>query len=284
MYGPLKDAMTGESVFNNKAWDMTKNILKHIFKGYYSDPPDVALYFAVRKDSNGLTLYHCCHGTNDCLATHAMNMALEYVVSHNMQVSTQNRMGHRYIGHFNVPLKNEITALQQCTQNTLAQSADIGYGNWVNGKDYAQTKETFGVLPFDEMTQAQNGMLPYSSTFTKENDIHHQFLAYVELSPHFTSPAKPDFAALACQMNEHTDGQQFFYKHPEHLRTYYITWKDIANEKTSTALSSDALEQICLLLKSQGPSQPNSKWQLNQLLANHCLKCSALHYCYGDQA
>ncbi|KAF9226093.1 hypothetical protein BS17DRAFT_765168 [Gyrodon lividus] len=176
-------------------------------------------------------------------------------------------------------------------------------------------------------------MLPYSSTFTKENDIHHQFLskqqgthfavlpihshvecllfqAYAEFSPHFTSPAKPDFAILAHQMNEHTDGQQFFYKLSEHLRTYYITWKDIANEKTSTTLSNDALRQNCSLLKSQvgsphsiptaapqsltatvgpasisqGPSQPNFKWQLNQLLANHCLKCSALHYHYRDQA
>ena len=42
-----------------------KNILEHICKGYYSDPPDVALYFVVGKDNNSLLLYRCCHGTND---------------------------------------------------------------------------------------------------------------------------------------------------------------------------------------------------------------------------
>ena len=88
-----------------------KNILEHICKGYYSDPPDVALYFVVGKDNNGLLLYHCCHGTNDVEGGvhqnlirrftsfsvsphHAVNMTLEYVVTHNIQVSgTQAESG-----------------------------------------------------------------------------------------------------------------------------------------------------------------------------------------------
>jgi len=64
-YGPLKDATTGQSLFNDKAWDVTKNILEHILNGYYSDPPDVPLYFEIGQDKDGLALYHCCHGTND---------------------------------------------------------------------------------------------------------------------------------------------------------------------------------------------------------------------------
>jgi hypothetical protein len=102
-YGPLKDATTGQPLFNDKAWDVTKNILEHIRNGYYSDPPDVPLYFEIGQDKDGLALYRCCHGTNDVeggvhqnlirrftsfnvSACRAVNMILDYTVCHNMQV------------------------------------------------------------------------------------------------------------------------------------------------------------------------------------------------------
>lgn len=102
-YGPLKDATTGQLLFNDKAWEVTKNILEHIRNGYYSDPPDVPLYFEIGKDKDGLTLYRCCRGTNDVEGgvhqnlirrftsfnvspRRAVNMIQEYTICHNMQV------------------------------------------------------------------------------------------------------------------------------------------------------------------------------------------------------
>ena len=49
-YGPLKDATSGEPLFNGKCWDTVKNLLEHIRNGYYSDPPDVPLFYKIRKD------------------------------------------------------------------------------------------------------------------------------------------------------------------------------------------------------------------------------------------
>ena len=63
------------------------------------------MYFEARKDKNGLTLYHCCRGTNDVEGGvhqnlirqftsfnvspwQAVNMILDYVSAHNMQVRT----------------------------------------------------------------------------------------------------------------------------------------------------------------------------------------------------
>ena len=103
-FGPLKDSTTGQPLFTEKAWDVTKNILEHIRRGYYSDPPGIPLYFEIGKDKHDLTLYRCCCGTNDleggvhqnlirCFTSfnvsprQAVNMILDYAVCHNMQVS-----------------------------------------------------------------------------------------------------------------------------------------------------------------------------------------------------
>ena len=104
-FGPLCDAQTKQPLFNEKAWVVAKNVLQHVRLGDYSDPPDVSLYFEVGKDKNGLTLYRCCRGTNDVEGgvhqnlirrftsfnvspQRAVNMILDYVSAHNMQVST----------------------------------------------------------------------------------------------------------------------------------------------------------------------------------------------------
>jgi hypothetical protein len=104
-FGPLCDAQTKQPLFNEKAWVVAKNVLQHVQLGDYSDPPDVSMYFEVGKDRNGLTLYRCCRGTNDVEGgvhqnlirrftsfnvspRRAVNMILDYVSAHNMQVST----------------------------------------------------------------------------------------------------------------------------------------------------------------------------------------------------
>lgn len=104
-FGPLCDAQTKQPLFNEKAWVVAKNVLDHVRHGDYSDPPDVSMYFEAGKDKNGLTLYRCCRGTNDVEGgvhqnlirrftsfnvspRRAVNMILDYVSAHNMQVST----------------------------------------------------------------------------------------------------------------------------------------------------------------------------------------------------
>ena len=103
-YGPLKDATSGEPLFNGKCWDAVKNLLEHLQNEYYSDPPDVPLFYENGTDRNGLKLYRCCRGTNDVEGgvhqnliryfesfnvspRRAINMILAYCVRHNMQVS-----------------------------------------------------------------------------------------------------------------------------------------------------------------------------------------------------
>ena len=112
-FGPLKDSTTGQPLFSEKAWDVTKNILEHIRHGDYSDPPEIPLYFEIGKDKHGLTLYRCCRGTNDLEGgVHqnliwrftsfnvspqcAVNMILDYAVCHNMQVILLNSRISKY--------------------------------------------------------------------------------------------------------------------------------------------------------------------------------------------
>ena len=102
-FGPLKDAQTGAPLFNTAAWDITKNVLENIRRGYYSDPPNVQLYYEVGEDRHGLKLYRCCRGTNsveggvhqnlirrftsfNVSTRFAVNSLLYYAVCHNMMV------------------------------------------------------------------------------------------------------------------------------------------------------------------------------------------------------
>jgi hypothetical protein len=66
IYGPLKDAKTGQPLFNSRAWHVAKNILTLIQGGYVSDPPGIALYSLIGPDSanGGLPIYRCARGTN----------------------------------------------------------------------------------------------------------------------------------------------------------------------------------------------------------------------------
>lgn len=66
IYGPLKDAKTGQPLFNSRAWHVAKNILTLIQGGYVSDPPGIALYSLMGSDSanGGLPIYRCARGTN----------------------------------------------------------------------------------------------------------------------------------------------------------------------------------------------------------------------------
>lgn len=63
-FGPLKDAKTGEPLFNDEAWKIAENVLENIRRGLYSDPPGVQLYYIRNQDRFGLWRYRCVRGTN----------------------------------------------------------------------------------------------------------------------------------------------------------------------------------------------------------------------------
>ena len=63
-FGPLRDAITGSPLFNEKAWEIAHNALENVRRGFYSDPPGIQLYYVFGKDKYNLTKYRCCRGTN----------------------------------------------------------------------------------------------------------------------------------------------------------------------------------------------------------------------------
>ncbi|CAL1702708.1 unnamed protein product [Somion occarium] len=102
-YGPLKDATTGQPLFNEHAWETAKNVLENIHLGYYSDPPTISLYVVQGKDRDGLTLYRCTRGTNcieggvhqniirqfgafNASPCFADNLVIDYALCHNLKV------------------------------------------------------------------------------------------------------------------------------------------------------------------------------------------------------
>ncbi|KAF8451047.1 hypothetical protein L210DRAFT_3640047 [Boletus edulis BED1] len=175
-------------LFNVCAWDAAKSVLKNVWLSYYSDPPGVKLYFKMGMDQNGLTTYHCCRGTNsvkggvhqniihkyDSFNTspwHGINVILDYTVWHNITIGTMNKTGHVYIGHFNVPLKNQLACLLDLTVDTLKPSTGSGgspHGQWVNGNDYEHANESFGIIQFKPEFIKPLGMFEYNDKHVAE--------------------------------------------------------------------------------------------------------------------
>ncbi len=106
-YGPLKDAKTGQPLFNAAAWRAAKNVLALVQAGHVSDPPGVPLYYVVGIDhkAGGLPIYRCPRGTNNTeggvhrhLRTHLptsgvsprhmSNCLTEFRLRHNLLVSS----------------------------------------------------------------------------------------------------------------------------------------------------------------------------------------------------
>lgn len=63
-YGPLKDAKTGEPLFNEARWGIANSVLSLVERGLVSDPPGVALYSTMGRDKDNFPLYRCFRGTN----------------------------------------------------------------------------------------------------------------------------------------------------------------------------------------------------------------------------
>lgn len=103
-YGPLKDAVTGQPLFNDSSWDKARAIIENIKMGYYSDPPGYSFYALVRTDKYGLDVYRCSRGTNNVeggihqnIIRHfgsfnasprlTVNLLRDYTLTHNLEAS-----------------------------------------------------------------------------------------------------------------------------------------------------------------------------------------------------
>ena len=107
---------------------------------------------------------------------------------------------------------------------------------WVNGNEYEQSTETFGILPLSEAMHTKLGMLPYHNIHARETKIHHHYLAQCQqtrvavLPVHtqqewslyrllvkqsnglFSGTKQPNWVAVAVEWSKYADGIHIFYK------------------------------------------------------------------------
>jgi hypothetical protein len=160
-----------------------------------------------------------------------------------------NRTAHRYIGHFDVSLKNRVASLRGCAAHALREDP-TDYGAWINLNNYAQTNEPFGLLPFDDQTRKCVSMLPFDNSMPSKqhpnSTTRHWFLSglqgtrftvlpvhtrkehtlfqsLIHSSPLFANTQQPDFVAIASMSNSHANSIDIFYKvSPSHRTSTQI--------------------------------------------------------------
>jgi len=181
-FGPLMCSKSKQTLFNDKAWEVAKNVCENIRRGYYSDPPGIQLYYSSGKDKYGLLTYRCCRGTNaieggvhqnvirwfgafNAAPDLAMQLLRDYTLYHNLkaghtyicliskvsfnqQVGTPNRTGKPYVGSYDIWTQNQISSLINILSTQMETlPAEFGPGGWVNGDQYIRSNERFGILP-----------------------------------------------------------------------------------------------------------------------------------------
>ncbi|KAF8328650.1 hypothetical protein F5887DRAFT_897466 [Amanita rubescens] len=278
-FGPLKDANTNQPLFNRASFRTAQNILHNVRLGYYSDPVGIKLYTFVRDDKNGLPVYRCIQGTNSIEGGIHMNIVKRfgsYNVSPRFAVGTKNRTGKPYQGSFDIWQRNQIAKLIDSTRCVFMEPNEPSAIGWLNGNDYKQSQETFGILPLPRASQVTLGMHQHSDQFVAGEKIKHADLAkqqqtQIAILPVHTPAERALFrllmsmsngpfsatgtnrqlnwVAMASRWAEHCDGKTIFYKLPEHIKSYYKTWKDIRNEKNSIEQHRAAYDLICKLIK-----------------------------------
>jgi len=106
-FGPLKDAITKQPLFNSSNWQYAWRIHEIIQQGLVSDPPGIPLYIqiSIDKKAGGLPIYRCCQGTNSteggihthlrshlptsgASVRHANASLCDFILQHNLRVST----------------------------------------------------------------------------------------------------------------------------------------------------------------------------------------------------
>jgi hypothetical protein len=251
VYGPLKDAQTGQPLFGPSAWKIVKSVLEHIRLGYISDPPNVPLYYPLGACSvTGLTIYRCWRGTNfteggvhrpirhsmpisGVSPCHTANRLKDFTFRHNMQTGTYNTTGQHYSGHFDIELINTCQELLNSDLVRRGVPNSLPISNWVNGNLYVQTAEVFGILPVPDDVRLAFGLLAFDNASQPQA---HSYLAkrqgtrfavtpvhtevekqqYFQLSksePSFKDSRGPDWPLVTRRWNEgYANGKNVFYK------------------------------------------------------------------------
>jgi len=197
-YGPLQDAVTGQSLFNKASWEAARTVLENVRQGY---------------------LYRCARGTNNveggvhrniikrfgsynASAQFSTNLLRDYNLCRNLKVGYYNRTRQQYQGSFDIWTRNRLSRLLDRTTHAFVRGASHSMSGWVNGNDYERSSETFGILPVREETQQKLSMLPYHSEHATTMKIHHSGLAKQMLihrkDGHFTGPSPPNWIAIFC--------------------------------------------------------------------------------------
>ena len=102
----------------------------------------------------------------------------------------------------------------------------------MNGNNFVQANEPFGILPIPDTTRTRIGLLPYHAVQSRETRARHDWLASKQgtrfvVGPIYTkterilfkmmmntglSKEKPNWHTFASQWASHANGQDIFYK------------------------------------------------------------------------
>ncbi|KAG6896938.1 hypothetical protein C0992_005144 [Termitomyces sp. T32_za158] len=261
MFGPLKDAKTGMPLFNHRCWEIAKNALENIRRGYYSDPPGVTLYYAGKRDKFGLLRYRCCRGTNAIEGGVHQNM-IRWFGAFNATPEFALELLRDYVLYHNLKLLDVVST------RFSSKPPDFYPGGWVNGDNFVRSTEVFGILPLPLDLRNKLGMLVYHPDFAHEVKIRHQYLALrqdtrvailpvhtqderglfklfvAEANGLFSGRSEPNWYQVAEQWNNHANGLTVFYKLPEQLKAYWRKWQENTNEKNSVSINQAAFNNI----------------------------------------
>jgi hypothetical protein len=156
---------------------------------------------------------------------------------HRKQVGTPNRTGEPYIGSYDIWTRNRISSLIDVLSTRLTAIPDeFGPNGWINGENYVQASENFGILPTPDSTRTHLGMLDFHPSFAEKKKTKHTYLARQQntrtavLPVHtkaerglfallvsdvhglFAGKREPNWEAVASRWVGHSDGVTIFYK------------------------------------------------------------------------
>ena len=122
------------------------------------------------------------------------------------QVGTFNRTGKPYQGSFDIWERNRIAKLIDLTRDLFIDPNEASGVSWINGNDYQQSWETFGILPLPHASQATLGMHHYSDDYATGEKIKHAHLAkqqqtHVAILPVHTPAEQALFRLLVSMPN-----------------------------------------------------------------------------------
>ncbi|KAH7919165.1 hypothetical protein BV22DRAFT_1051234 [Leucogyrophana mollusca] len=304
-FGPLKDAVTGQPLFNDASWKKAKNYIENIRMGYFSDPPGVKLYRVLRTDAKGLTVYRCTRGTNSVKGGVHQNIIRRFGTFNASPRFAVNLL-RDYCLHHNLKLIDLTTCAFRPTYH------ECGLIDWQNVNDFAKTTESFGILPLSDDVQKKLGMLCYHPDYAHKHRIPHQYLAKKQgtrmaVLPVHTVQEKALFRLLMKNNTGHFTGRSLPNFLPEHLKSYHKTWNEHQNEANSIEQNKMAYDEIRKLVASPidipalptaarttiqaqidstcrpPPAFEPSDWHVGTLLCHNSSQQSFVQFQYGER-